>query len=153
MIPSKISTYLSIDAGHKIGIVQMRIEESEVPIGDLRDLEITSLLLDTAGDARVNDFVIDKVLGESNVLVIERIPEHGDSFTLAQYIWLCNQWEQRHGGNIFTYSPGTWKPVAKARNWKRPDELRGKSKHEYDAFNTLRYHLWSKGKLLCKSSK
>ncbi len=44
---------------------------------------------------------------------------------------------------VMYFSPGNWKPIAKARNWKN---LSLKTVHERDAYNILRYWFWSERK-------
>lgn len=87
---------------------------------------------------RVTEF--EKILGlpRPDVIIIERLPPQPAS-DLVEIINICKEYCRMMGKIPVYINPGTWKPVAKAQNWKIPTLH---SQHERDAFRILQYFIW-----------
>lgn len=119
---------LSIDPGKTTGIAYADLDKKSVFLIAVRDIKNLYVIL---SHIKLND--IDLTIVESSPSL------HPDREQDTFHANLLN-WLQVNGFRCIQVSPGTWKPVAKARGWDHPSAL---TQHESDAYNMIRHHVWT----------
>jgi hypothetical protein len=97
-------------------------------------------------DATALDYILEKIKpvhDHRTCVCIEIPPIRGEPEQMARFFgWL--RLLQGKGFTPCIISPGEWKPVATARNWK---VIGANSHHEWDAYNIIRFYLWRTRKI------
>ena len=116
-----------IDPGEANGLVAWEVGESP-------------MFLMESNSSDMYDFLIEN---KADIVVVEDSAQLGDAEQLIR-VGLLLQWLRRNSEcEVVRITPGEWKPIAKARNWK----VNSISKHTKDAYNILRYYLLSQEKI------
>lgn len=115
--------YLAIDPGETNGVA---VYNAKFRLVELMSYTKPNLLT-----------AIEKIEVKPDIALVESAPTFGDNYQIS---WVMAVMEALAEKGIATYTikPSAWKPIAKANGWQ---VSAGKTQHEKDAFNLIRYYI------------